>query len=495
MPPRPLLSVALAAALLVAGCLGGIENPLDEASDAGDGAGEAAPTGLVPQSASTCDTSIAEGVYAREPDVAADPSDRSRLAAGLMVEIPSTAEADPVGESDEPVWMGLARSSDGGESWDYVTLSGYPGDPDGALSPFAGSAIVGDPVVEFLPDGTLLLMGLMVRADSSTTLWTARYPDGAMEPAEVNVVARGALPVPGGSEVPTPYQVAYNDKPYMTVDQETGAVHAAWSWRGNVQGSRAIPMYAQSTDGGRTWSTPQPLVDADATYAAGDAFHVGAYPVVADDGSVHVFWWESRSGTLLHALSTDGGETFTDPESLGPAEGGLGGTGGVLAGGLPQAGVDRSGGPHDGSMYVAWASGDDGDWDVQVRTSHDDGRTWEDPVPVHPDDGASHQVQPALAVGPDGSLSVLHLEVHDDAEELYEPILSRSDDGGDTFTTTALAGEPSDGEAAADVQPVGDYMGLDYDDEGPVAVWQDGRMGDPEDPYSEAFVCGLTDGS
>lgn len=495
------LVLVLVVVALFAGCLGSIDSPLDETDRTGDDpepdVDDVTPAvGLVPQHEGACDRSLVEGVYAREPDVVADPNDRDRLAAGLMVEIPSTADAGAAGESDEPVWTGLARSGDGGENWDFVTLSGYPGDADGATSPFAGSAIVGDPVVDFLPDGTLLLMGLMVKADSSTTLWTARYPDDALRPSEVNIVARGALPVPAGSDLPTPYQVAYNDKPYMNVDPATGDVHAAWSWRGNLDGSRAIPMYAKSTDGGKTWTEPTSLVEADATYATGDAFHVGAHPFVGTDGSVHVVWWESREGVLYHTVSRDGGETFPEPAVLGEAHQGLSSYGGVLGGSIPQAGVDRSGGPHHGSLYVTWADERDGDSDLRLRVSRDDGATWSDPASIHPDRSEGmDDVQPVLAAGPDGSVSVLHYRVLPGDDRLFEAHLARSTDGGESFDGRVLTAEPSNGEDTADAQPVGDYIGLTYDADGPVGVWQDGRMGEAEDPYSEAYLCELTPGS
>lgn len=485
--PGPAGGALLALLVVLAGCLGGVPSSGD-----GDGSG---PEGLVPQGGgSACDEPLVPGVYAREPDLAADPSDPDRMAVGMMVEVPSAASLAGV---DEPIWSGLARTDDGGETWDYATLGGWPGDPDAAGRPFAGSVVVGDPVVEFLPDGTLVYLGLMIRADGSTTLFAARYPDDAMEPSEVAVVARGALPVPQGSAVPTPYQVAYNDKPYLAVDPATGDLHAAWSWRSNVQGSsRAVPVAARSTDGGRTWSVPQLLVDADAAYTAGDAFHIGAYPVVGVDGTVHVLWWEAEQGVLYHARSDDRGRTFAAPERLAPAGGSFGTTGdNVLAAGLPQVAVDRSPGPRNGSIHVGWtgqrAEGED--WDVQVVTSRDDGRTWSDPVRVHPpslDDG-THQLVPAVDVGPDGALSVIYYDETGPSSGSYHAYLTRSLDGGGTFETLRMTREPTDPAAAADQQPLGDYIGLGHDDRGPVAVWQDGRDGDPDDPYSEVYVCEL----
>lgn len=487
---RTTVVLIVASLTVLAGCLAGVD-------PATGGDGGASPSHrLVPQGGGpSCDAPLVEGVYAREPDLAADPRDRDRMAAGMMVEVPTAADAPGVPRSDEPLWSGLARTADGGRTWDYATLGGYPGDPDIATSPFVGSWLVGDPVVDFLPDGTLVYMGLMIRADSSTTLFAARYPGDSLQPSEVAIVSRGALPVPMGSVVPMPYQVAYNDKPYMAVDPDTGDVYAAWSWRGNVPGgSRAIPVFARSTDGGRTWSSPEPLVEAGPTYAMGDAFHIGAYPVVGVDGTVHVVWWEADEGVLYHVASDDGGRTFSAPAAIAPAATSLGGPDGVIGGSIPSAAVDRSDGPGRGTVHLTWSRpGDGGDADVVTMASADGGRTWTEPAEVHPAgiDDASHELVPALDVGPDGSVAVLYYRGGNGSDATYHAYMARSADGGTTFTARRVTEEPTDPAEAIDLQPLGDYIGLAHNALGPVGAWQDGRMGSADDPYSEIYACRL----
>src|SRR5690242_2941684 len=88
---RPALAFALALPGLVAilaGCLGS------------GGAHGGTPPGSSPlvaaQQVAGCDGPVfSSRVRAREIDVAADPNDRSRLAAAMMVSVPSTRAAPP----------------------------------------------------------------------------------------------------------------------------------------------------------------------------------------------------------------------------------------------------------------------------------------------------------------------------------------------------------------------------------------------------------------
>ncbi|HJQ93644.1 MAG TPA: hypothetical protein VJ874_05095, partial [Candidatus Thermoplasmatota archaeon] len=156
-----------------------------------DGGGEDADGGPVIDTAALagCDGPVfSDRVRAREIDVAADPADRSRMAAAMMVSIPSMRAAAP---RDPAVWTGLARSSDGGANWATTDLSGWPGDPGIATSPFAGTAVLGDPIVRFLPDGTLLLVGLAIRGGAWIDVYAARYEGESLTPTTFATISRG----------------------------------------------------------------------------------------------------------------------------------------------------------------------------------------------------------------------------------------------------------------------------------------------------------------
>jgi len=266
-----------------------------------------------------CDGPVfGQRVRAREIDVAADPNHPQRMAAAMMVSIPSTRSAPP---RDYAIWTGIARSSDGGATWARADLSGWPGDPALANSPWAGTAILGDPIVRFLPDGTLLVVGLAIRGGAWIDVYAARFEGDSLAPASFATISRGGYGDPTLSSVPGPYQVFYNDKPEVGVDQATGAVYVGWMWRTNAgpQGSLSVPVVDLSTDGGRTWLPPHQLVGGLASSATSGGLQAGAFPFLTSDGKAHVVWWSQPDGALYLADAPAGTLDFGAQRKLADA--------------------------------------------------------------------------------------------------------------------------------------------------------------------------------
>lgn len=473
MRVRVALAVTLLA-LAVGGCL-----------DANDAAGgePARALALVPQAG--CDEPVFPGIRAREPDVAVDPADPARVGAAAMVSIPSMRDLEP-NSAVLAIWMAVARSGDGGATWQWRDVPGWPG--DATVSPFSGSVLVGDPVLTFLPDGTLLLVGLQLRPEGNLDLFSVRLEGDSVEPTGYVAIARGAYGDPALAQVPGTYQLFYNDKPEIALDPATGDVYVGWMWRTNAgpSGSRSVPVMSMSGDGGRSWAPPAMLLGGLGAGALADTFGP-AVPFVAGD-RVHALWWDQAAGELWQADAPAGTLDFGPGRLVRPTTTAFGGGKGVLASGLVQAAVHADG----RQVAVTWpqdGAGHDG-FDAVVLLSADGGATWAEPVTVGPTPG--DQLLPTVAFAPDGTLAVHMLDNSEDpAGTTFRARVWAT--RGALEAELALAGEAMDATTSSDEgQSVGDYHGLAPTADGFVAVWQDGRDGTAQAPFSDVRACRVT---
>lgn len=225
---------------------------------------------------------------------------------------------------------------------------------------------------------------------------------------------------------------------------------------GKVLPGRRFPFttlrMASSTDGGRTWSAPQSVASDSSTGSRNfHALHA------AGDGSLYVAWLESgtegKSGTYI-TRSTDAGRTWSAPVRVAPQES------------CPccRTAIATAAG---GQVFVAWRNVATGNVrDIVVAHSADFGATWDSPALVHNDnfviDGCPH-AGPSMHTDSAGHLHIAWWTGADGKAGVY---YARSADGGRTFTP---AFEISSGRL---VRPSHVQLALD----GPnVAVaWDDG---------------------
>lgn len=127
-------------------------------------------------------------------------------------------------------------------------------------------------------------------------------------------------------------------------------------------------LFSRSTDGGVTWSAPAPL-NTDASSPA-DFQKQDTYPTLASDGAgTVVATWNDQSFPLpwhiLVARSTDGGATWSDPQSIESPE---------------PRGNDMPFIAHDGAgtWMIAWSSfsGEYQERRLRLARSTDAGSTW-----------------------------------------------------------------------------------------------------------------------
>ncbi|MCC5805766.1 MAG: exo-alpha-sialidase [Opitutales bacterium] len=155
-------------------------------------------------------------------------------------------------------------------------------------------------------------------------------------------------------------------------------VHVLWQeilFTGGSHGGEIL--YARSTDGGKSFSSPLNLSNTQGGAGKGRQtrrnWHNGSLDLLAAaDGTVFAAWTEFDGGLFL-SRSDDGGSTFHDPVQVGgddrrPARG-------------PALALAS-----DGILALAWTVGETVMADIQVAFSNDGGKSFSEPVvPVEDD--------------------------------------------------------------------------------------------------------------
>ncbi|MCJ7627035.1 MAG: glycoside hydrolase [Longimicrobiales bacterium] len=329
-------------------------------------------------------------------------------------------------------------SEDGGRGWTTVAQP----NPDGRTQ--------GDDAVTFDAGGRAFRSYISfdgIRVPRPTVAWNgifvSRSDDGGMS---------WGNPVPVVDHINT--VEPFEDKPWVVTDivegsPHQGNVYLAWT-RFDVYGS-ADPadstqiLFSRSVDGGGTFSVPLRISDSGGDAVDSDDTVEGAVPAVGPAGQVYVAWAGPRG--IVFDRSLDGGWTFGEDRVIASNPGGwdLPLSGMVRHNGLPVTGVDLSGGPDRGTVYVNWIDERNGDTDVFLIASRDGGESWGDPVRVNDDSVGNGRAQlfTWMAVDPtDGSLNVVFLDRRVTEGNAQTVTLARSTDGGRSFRNSPIGQDP-----------------------------------------------------
>lgn len=245
--------------------------------------------------------------------------------------------------------------------------------------------------------------------------------------------------------------------------------------------NNTVSLVSRSNDGGQSWSEHPQFAPASA---------MGMQPVYLPDGNLVVGMNIRRIDGLREnmavVISEDGGQTFGSPI--------------YVARNLPLTVVPgiRTGVPlHSlttdrlrGILYMTWQQRSSaGQSLIQFSRSIDGGRTWLSPINVR-NSTSGDAFNPTVAASPDGQhVSILFYDGRDQAGFTNNVYLAESFDGGENWEPNLLVSSETSDFSNGPTTPrgyfYGDYHGLtpalDFDTPG-VAVWIDGRNGDP-DPY------------
>jgi len=162
------------------------------------------------------------------------------------------------------------------------------------------------------------------------------------------------------------------------------AVYVAWTDERNGNGDI---YFAQSTDGGATWSADVRVDDDTGTAWQQDP------AIAAAANAVYAAWTDRRDGNrdIYFARSTDGGATWSANTRLNDDPG----TVWLLD---PAIAADAD------AVYVVWEGWHNNDSDIYFARSTDGGATWSANVRLNDGPGSAWQYDPSLAVDGSGAL-------------------------------------------------------------------------------------------
>ncbi|MBI2077105.1 MAG: exo-alpha-sialidase [Euryarchaeota archaeon] len=237
------------------------------------------------------------------PSVTVNPRDPNDIVAASMDQ---GFDASGVRRS----WPLAHVSHDGGGTW--TTLRLPMGSEAGAGHPLAAHNNADDPMVLFLPDGTLLYSALtfaflsaertgVVMTAPSISLW--RSTDRGRSFPDARVLHAGS-----GTASSTGLYVEF-DKQWLAAGDD-GLVLMAWNRNEqSTSCSRGCTQTwaASSSDGGRSWTAPGLVYKGVSS---------GAFPLVLADGSWVVSYRETDDAAIHVAVSTDRGATWAVNRSI-----------------------------------------------------------------------------------------------------------------------------------------------------------------------------------
>ncbi len=387
---------------------------------------------------------------------------------------------------DRPRFSGTLRwSQDDGATWGSTALPL----PSGKDRPFHPDAAFG-------PDGVLYVVygNLTGPRNMGDGIWVATSTDGGRTLTE-----------------PVRVAAARSFQPRIAVSRG-GMVHVTWLAGRGVSVLKLVDppspiVTARSTDGGRTFGKPVQV--SDLTRA-----RVGAgKPFIDGRGDLAVLYidykndrrdFEDEPGppsderfALVLTRSGDGGKTFDRgveiERDVVPAR--------RFLAFVPEY-ADLAVGP-DKAMYAVWSSRLDGDEDVYLRKSTDNGETWSEAVRVGAamDNTAadkSSQYLPSVDVAPDGRVDVLYLDrARDPRDVLADATLATSYDDGQTFQVVRLSSKSFDSTVGSSVSPnlpadFGSRLALLSETGRAVAAWTDTRMGNADTGRQDIALVRIT---
>jgi hypothetical protein len=312
------------------------------------------------------------------------------------------------------------------------------------------------------------------------------------------------------SVTPNPGSVA--DKNHFMVDKTptspyVNRSYCVWTeFGGSLDGEVALRY---STDFGATWSAKVNISGTLTPLAS--AFGQGANVQTGPNGEVYVTYviydanWTDGEDAIGFSKSTDGGTTWTHLRAYNQVNfgvrGNLSSKNGIRVSSFPSMSVDRSGGPHNGTIYITWTqragvapAGNSPD--IVLIKSTDGGATWSAPVRVNDDpinNGKDQYYSWCSVDQVTGRLVILFYDSRDVPNNQAEVYMATSTDGGNAFENFKVSDQPHTPTPINGLAGgyAGDYIGVVILDDICYPFWADNRLG--SDHY-QAWTASVTFG-
>jgi len=408
-------------------------------------------------------TNNANGDYTAEPAIAVDPTNPTNI---FVVADHSTTVPFP-----NPAGLIVATSSDGGVTWAKRSIA----DGNDTL-PFGG---FGQPSVSWDQFGNLFLTyttvdnvnntitsSVLVSTDAGQTFNVVGGPFNSGDRPNI-VTGPGATPGTGSV--------------FLTVHDTNSSLLQVY--QAQVGGLGLIAPFSSIP------FTIDPGTNSDIDFASG-AVGPNADFVIAYETDPGMFVPSQILYTVIPAFGTSSSNTITNTnvgfvDSIPSAFLGTDSE--------PQLAFDRSGGAHNGRLYLAYVDSDSlgaSDTNIFLRYSDDLGSTWSSPVQVDLDATGNSQFMPRLAVDQTtGNVALTWWDARNagtanDTVQLFGAV---STDGGLTFQGANFSANAKIGTGVSDANAtstgsLGVYNGLAFNNGTLYPVWADNSVsqGDPD---------------
>ncbi len=451
-------------------------------------------------------TSPSPQEYQGEIQIVVNPADANEMVAA------ANTWDDMNGECGASGTQAVVYSSDGGASWGYTCApdsadfvsAGIPDAPD--CSALGGDDFGSDPALYYDAAGNVYLeyMLLCYTGDYYYSIVVSQSSDG------------GATWSPHGVIVNSYDTGTLEDKNFYAIDRSSGQSTSGNHYTCWDRGNDEKFAYSNDGGASWTEVDLPPGAGACPRKGRDSYLDLGCEMAVGSDGTVHIVWDTLTCGfqtcsceEMSYAQSTDGGQTWSTPTTVQQFN-----LAGFSNDSCPDAqnercispfgaiDVDNSGGPRDGNLYVTFTDHTGGGADtsdVWMTKSTDDGASWGTPVRINDDgEGGNIQFHPFLVVDQSNGdvVTAWHDARNDAGNAAVDYFAARSTDGATFEANVQVSAASSDfynsGRSSSnqnstdnpDYNPnqYGEYMGLDVQNGTAYLAWSDTRQYYPLDP-------------
>lgn len=252
-------------------------------------------------------------------------------------------------------------------------------------------------------------------------------------------------------------------------------------------------LFSRSTDSGQSFSTPLSIGGTIGSWRK-----VGPSLALSPDSGLYVAWsgYDATSSAPIQLgfnQSTNGGISWQTARSIRTFNGVYPLMKNVQLYSAPSIAVDRSTGPRRGWIYIVYTEKSPTTPDIFLIRSIDKGNTWSSPVKVYQDSSGKDQWMPSISVDPStGKLFVIYYDSRNfpsnDSAQVY---VSCSSDGGENFKHILVSDAPflpTPIRAPWDNDYMGQYISITALQGVVWPCWMDNRTG-----FHQAYVARIAD--
>lgn len=238
------------------------------------------------------------------------------------------------------------------------------------------------------------------------------------------------------------------DKEWAAINESGKRVVTTWTqfdkYASTAPSDSSVIMFSRSNRCARRWSSAQRINQIAGDCVDGDMTVEGAVPTFGPKGEIYVAW--ALGEKIYFDRSFDNGKTWMTKDIVATSI--IGGWDQDIPGisrsnGMPVTVCDLSDGPNKGRIYINFIDTRNGDHDVWLVHSDDQGTSWSEPVKVNTDDSHRDQFFTWLAV--DQTTGILYSVFYDRRNYTTlrtDVVLAVSEDGGKTFTNEVISESP-----------------------------------------------------